>query len=80
MNWLKENLPLIILVVGMFIGYAELRLPSMVDEAMEARGLVPKGDFQKVEEALLELKETHGKDTEEWKRRVEKIVEILLEE
>jgi uncharacterized membrane-anchored protein YhcB (DUF1043 family) len=80
MKWLQDNLPVIILVVGLFIGYAELRLPSMVKSEMDQRGLVDTGDFAAVQEDVEEQKEVHEKDTEEWKRRVEKIVDILLEE
>lgn len=80
MNWLKENLPVIILVIGLFIGYAELRLPTMVSQEMDKRGLVKTGDVDAIRAELVDLKETHNKDTDEWKRRVERIVDILLEE
>ena len=80
MNWLKDNLPVILLVIGLFIGYAELRLPSMVDAEMERRGLVQAGDVDSIRDELVALKDIHNRDTDEWKRRVERIVDILLEE
>lgn len=82
-NFVKDNGgPLVVgaVVIGFFIGYAELRLPAMVDKEMEKRGLVSTGDMKQVQDDLVEQKEVHNKDTEEWKRRVEKIVDILLEE
>lgn len=80
MTWLKDNLPVIVLVVGLFVGYAELRLPNMVSSEMDKRGLVRTGDVDAVKDEVRELKDVHAADTAEWKRRIERIVDILLEE
>ena len=71
MKWLQENLPVILLVIGLFIGYAELRLPVMVEQEMNERGLVETGTVAAMQDDMDKLEETHAEDTAEWKRRVE---------
>lgn len=87
MSWLKDNLPVIILVIGLFIGYAELRLPSMVADEMAKRGLVTNGELESihgkidaVDEKLSEQKQTHKDDRDRMDGKIERIVDILLED
>lgn len=80
MNWLKENLPVIILVIGLFIGYAELRLPGMVAEEMNKRGLARSGDIASLREDLDEQKVVHKDDRDRMDGKIERIVDILLED
>lgn len=80
MNWIKDNFAVIALVIGLFVGYAELRLPTMVSAEMDKRGLVKAGDVAAIKDDLKDLETLHSADTDEWKRRIEKIVDILLEE
>lgn len=82
MNFIKDNGgPLVIgaIVIGFFIGYAELRLPTMVDEEMNSRGLVSTGDFEQAKKDIKDQSDEHDEDTAEWKRRIEKVIDILLE-
>jgi hypothetical protein len=82
MNFIKDNGgPLVVgaVVIGFFIGYAELRLPRMVDEEMDSRGLISTGDFDQVRKDVEAQGVEHDEDTAEWKRRIEKVVDILLE-
>lgn len=80
MNWIKENLPVIVLVMGMFIGYAELRLPGMVAEEMDRRGLAQTGDISSLKEDLEDQKVVHKEDRDRMDGKIERIVDILLEE
>ena len=83
MNFIKENGgPLVVgaVMLGAFIGYAELRIPAMVDAEMDGRGLVSVGDFDQVKKDLDEQKETHNRDADRMDSKIERIVDILLEE
>lgn len=87
MNWLKENLPVIILVVGLFVGYAELRLPTMVQAEMLRQGLVTNSsitslqkDIKHLEGAFADQKVVHNDDRNRMDSKIERIVQILLEE
>ena len=80
MSWLKENLPVIILVVGLFIGYAELRLPSMVADEMAKQGLASDSAVSDLKEDLAEQKVVHKEDRDRMDGKIERIVDILLEE
>ena len=79
-DFLKNPLLTGAAILAIFVGYAELRLPGLVDAEMNSRGLVSTGDFERAKEDIKEQKAKHDADTEEWKRRIERIVEILLEE
>lgn len=80
MNWLKENLGVIILVIGLFVGYAELRLPQMVKAEMDSRGLAETGDIAQLKEDLEDQKTVHKEDRDRMDGKIERIVDILLEE
>lgn len=79
MNWIKENGGLIglIAVASVAVGvFAELRIRQHLDNMN-----VPTDDrIGAIEGKVDAQKEVHDRDTEEWKRRVERIVDILLEE
>ena len=80
MNWVKENLPVVILVVGLFVGYAELRLPGMVETEMNKRGLAKSGDIAALQDKIEEQKVVHKEDRDRIDSKVERIVDILLED
>jgi hypothetical protein len=83
MSFIKENGgPMVVgaAVLATLIGYIELRAPQMVSAEMDKRGLVQTGAVASIKEDVEDLQATHAEDTAEWKRRVEKIVDILLEE
>lgn len=80
MNAIKENIAMLLLIGALFVGYIELRAPQMVSSEMDKRGLVKAGDFEKVKEDLAEQKTVHKEDRDRIDSKVERIVDILLEE
>lgn len=80
MNWLKENLPVILLGIGLFIGYVELRLPPMVANEMAKQGLASNSAVSDLREDLAEQKVIHKEDRDRMDGKIERIVSILLEE
>lgn len=90
MNWIKENGgPLVVgaVVLGMIFGYIELRAPRMVSAEMDTRGLVSDESFANLEDKvdavaaqIGEQKETHNRDSDRMDSKIERIVDILLEE
>lgn len=83
MNFIKENGgPLVVgaVVIGFFVGYAELRLPAMVDEEMDSRGLISSGDFAALQDDLADQKVVHKEDRDRMDSKIERIIDILLEE
>lgn len=79
MKWIKDNLPVIILVVGLFIGYAELRLPSMVSAEMANQGLASNSKVADLEKDLEDQKVVHKDDRDRMDDKIERIIDILLE-
>lgn len=80
MNAIKENIVAILVIGGLFIGYIELRAPQMISDQMDERGLVKAGDFAKVKEDLENQKVVHKEDRDRMDGKIERIVDILLEE
>ena len=84
MSFLKENGgPL----VAIILGYIEMRAPGMVDAEMNTRGLVSIQTLQNisdkldaVNEKVDDLKALHNRDQQQSTDKIERIVEILLEE
>lgn len=80
MNWIKDNMGVIILVIGLFVGYAELRLPAMVSSELSSRGLVSTDKITEIEKDIADQKEVHKEDRDRMDGKIERIVQILLEE
>ena len=90
MSWIKENGgPLVIgaAVVAVILGYIEMRAPGMVDAEMDTRGLVSTQTLQNisdkldaVDEKVDDLKQLHNRDQQQADDKIERIVDILLEE
>ena len=90
MSFLKENGgPLVVgaAVVAIILGYIEMRAPGMVDAEMNTRGLVSIQTLQNisdkldaVNEKVDDLKALHNRDQQQSTDKIERIVEILLEE
>ena len=77
MNWLRENGGLIglISVASVAVGiFAELRIRQHLD-SMNVPSDTAIAD---IKEDVGKMETKHDADSAEWKRRVEKIVEILL--
>lgn len=90
MKFIRENGgPLVVgaVVMGVIIGYMELRAPGMVDAEMDSRGLVSNETLQNisdkldsVDEKVDDLKDLHNRDSERQDNKIERIVDILLED
>ena len=79
-DWIKENWAVVVIVVGMFVGYAELRLPSMVSAEMAKQGLASDSAVSDLKDDLDEQKEVHKDDRDRMDSKIERIVDILLED
>ena len=90
MSWIRENGgPLVVgaAVLAIILGYIELRAPQMVGAEMDGRGLVNdetlanlEGQVQAVAGDVVDLKDTHNRDSDRMDGKIERIVDILLEE
>lgn len=83
MSFIKDNggvLAILGIAVVILGGFADWRISVKVEAALAEKGFATTDKITEIEEDIIMQKETHNKDTEEWKRRVEKIVDILLEE
>lgn len=80
MNAIKENIIAILVIGGLFIGYIELRAPQMVSAEMDSRGLVKAGDVAQLRTDFEEQKTVHREDRDRMDSKIERIVDILLEE
>lgn len=79
MNAIKENIIAILVVGGLFIGYIELRAPQMVSAEMDKRGLVKVGEVADIKQELENQKVVHKEDRDRMDGKIERIVDILLE-
>jgi len=80
MNAIKENIVAILVIGGLFIGYIELRAPQMVSAEMDSRGLVKAGDVAQIKREVEEQKVVHKEDRDRMDSKIERIVDILLDE
>ncbi len=90
MSFIKENGgPLVIgaVVLTLLAGYVELRAPQMIGTEMDSRGLVStetvnniENNISAVAKDVAEQKETHNRDADRMDGKIERIVDILLED
>jgi hypothetical protein len=83
MNWVKEQGgPLVVgaVFLGIVLGYIELRAPVMVGSEMDSRGLVSVETMETALKAIEDQKVTHKEDRDRMDGKIERIIDILLEE
>lgn len=83
MSFLKDNGGVIgvgIIIISFIVGYSELRLPNMIDQELSSRGLVSTDKITEIEKDITEQKETHKDDRDRLDGKIERIVDILLED
>ena len=83
MNWVKEQGgPVVVgaVFLGIVLGYIELRAPVMVGSEMDNRGLVSVETMETALKAIEDQKVTHKEDRDRMDGKIERIIDILLEE
>ena len=90
MNWVKENGGVLVVgavIFGLVLGYMELRAPKVVSAEMDQRGLVSdatlgeyRAELDAVKEAAEREREERIADRDRMDGKIERIVDILLEE
>jgi len=83
MSFLKNNGGLLVVgaaVLALVAGYMELRAPVLISNELSERGLVSTDKVAAMEQDIADQKETHNRDSERMDSKIERIVDILLEE
>ena len=83
MSWVKDNGGAIaVAAVALAIGaaYLEWRISVAVTGEIEAVGLISPATIDAMKDDIADQKETHNRDSERMDGKIERIVDILLEE
>jgi len=83
MSFVKDNGgPLVVgaVIFAAVIGYIELRAPVMIGTEMDGRGLVSTQTVAEIKRDVADQKVVHKEDRDRQDDKIERIVDILLED